>query len=105
MPQTTYMYVFSVHSERRAELAEWARTKGVPFWLSRPGLLSYRTYRVHAGRGATVALAEFDSGEALGRVLDSPEWATILGEFQSYVTDLHSWVLGPGATGAEPLRP
>ena len=39
------------------------------------------------------------------RVLDSPEWVTSLSEFQSYVTDLHSWVLGPGATGEQPLRP
>jgi hypothetical protein len=38
-------------------------------------------------------------------MLDSPEWAKILTEFQSYVTDLHSWVLGPGATGEEPLQP
>ena len=105
MPLTTYMYTFGLQPDRRAEFVEWARTTGVPFWLSRPGLLTYRTYRVHAGTGASVALAEFDSGEALGRVLDSPEWASILAEFQAYVTDLHFWVLGPGATGEEPLRP
>jgi len=52
-----------------------------------------------------VALAEFDSTEALGRVLDSAEWTKILIEFQSYVTGLQSWVLGPGATGEEPLHP
>ena len=105
MPLTTYMYTFGLQPDRRAEFVEWARTTGVPFWLSRPGLLTYRTYRVHAGSGASVALAEFDSGEALGRMLDSPEWAKILTEFQSYVTDLHSWVLGPGPTGEEPLQP
>lgn len=105
MPLTTYMYAFGIQSERRAEFVEWARTTGVPFWMSRPGLVSYRTYRVHAGRGASVGLAEFDNAEALGRMLDSPEWAKILDEFQSYVTELQSWVLGPGATGEQPMRP
>ena len=52
-----------------------------------------------------MALAELDSGEALGRVLDSPEWAKILSEFQSYVTDLPSLVLGAVATGEDPPRP
>jgi hypothetical protein len=105
MSKTSYMYAFEVRPELRPGFAEWARTKGVLFWLSRRGLLSYRTYRVHAGSGASLALAEFESGEALGRVLDSSEWATLLTEFQSYITDPHSWVLGPGATGEEPLQP
>jgi hypothetical protein len=105
MPLSTYVYTFTPLADRRAEFVEWARSTGVPFWLSRPGLVSYRTYRVHAGSQASVALAEFEGGEALGRVLDSQEWAKILSDFQSYVTDLQSWVLGPGATGEEPLRP
>lgn len=105
MPRATYVYVFDVQPDRRTELAEWARTSGVPFWLSRPGLLSYRTYRVQAGSGTSMALAEFESGEALGRVLDSPEWAKILGEFQSCVSRMRSWVLGPGPTGDDVLRP
>lgn len=105
MPVTTYMYAFGVRPERSADFAEWARTTGVPFWLSRDGLVSYRTYRVQAGRGASLGVVEFDTAEALGRMLDSTEWAKILGEFQSYVTELESWVLGPGATGEQPLRP
>lgn len=103
MPRATYAYSFAVLTDRRAEFAEWARTTGVPFWMNRAGLLSYRTYRVQSGSGTSLALAEFESAEALGRVFDSTEWATILSDFQSFVSDLHSWVLGPGATGEEPL--
>ena len=105
MAFTSYMYTYRVRPEQRAEFVTWARGAGIPFWLSRPGLLSYRTYRVHAGNGVGIGLAEFESGEALGRMLDSPEWAKIADEFYSYVTETQSWVLGPGATGAEPLKP
>ena len=74
MPLSSYMYTFSPRPERGADFVEWARARGVPFWLSRPGLRAYRTYRVHAGSGTSL-------------------------------TDLQSWVLGPGATGDEPLGP
>ena len=105
MSITTYMYAYELRQERRAEFMDWARKTGLPFWLSRPGLLSYRTYRVHAGNATSMALAEFASAEDVGRMLDSPEWVTVLGEFQSYISDMRSWVLGPGATGEEPVRP
>ena len=67
MSLSTYMYAFGLQPDRRAEFVEWARTTGVPFWLTRPGLRTYRTYRVFAGSRASVALAELDSGEVLGR--------------------------------------
>jgi len=50
-------------------------------------------------------MAEFESAEALGQMLDTSEWASVLADFQSYVCDVHSWMLGPGATGDQPLRP
>jgi hypothetical protein len=74
MPRATYLYSFDVPPERRTAFAEWARASGLPFWLSRPGLLSYRTYRVNAGSAASLSVAEFESGETLGRRLDSQDW-------------------------------
>src|SRR6266567_497772 len=87
------MYSFEVRPERRADFAEWAHTRGVPFWLSRTGLISYRTFRVHAGSATSLAMAEFESAEALDQMLDTSEWASVLADFQSYVCDVHSWVL------------
>jgi hypothetical protein len=105
MPRATYMYLFDVQPERHAEFVAWARDRGVPFWLSRQGLLSYRTYRVQSGAGLSIGMAEFESQEALDRVLNSSTWSEILAEFQSCVNNLAFWVLEPGATGDEPLRP
>ena len=50
-------------------------------------------------------MAEFDSAEALGQMFDTSEWAAVLADFQSHVSDIHSWVLSPEATGEQPLRP
>ena len=104
MSLSTYMYAFGLQPDRRAEFVEWARTTGVPFWLTRPGLRTYRTYGVCPGSGASVA-GRARQRRSPGSVLDSPEWAKILSEFQSYVTDLPSWVLGAVATGGDPPRP
>ena len=105
MPRATYLYSFDVRPERRTELAEWVRASGLPFWLSRLGLLSYRTYRVNAGSAASLSAAEFESGEALGRMLDSQAWIDTLAEFHSFTANFHAWILGPGSTGDEPLSP
>ena len=105
MPRSTYLYSFDVTPERRSAFAEWVRTSGLPFWLSRPGLLHYRSYRVNAGSAASLATAEFENSEALGRMLDSQDWVNILGEFRSYTANFQSWILGPGSTGDEPLGP
>jgi len=90
MPRATYLYSFDVPPERRTAFAEWARASGLPFWLSRPGLLSYRTYRVNAGSAASLSAAEFESSEALGRMLDSQDWVNILAEFHSYTANFHA---------------
>src|SRR5438132_2331442 len=37
MSLTTHMYAFGLQPDRHAEFVEWARTTGVPFWLTRPG--------------------------------------------------------------------
>jgi hypothetical protein len=58
-----------------------------------PAQLSH--IRVQSGAGTNLAMAEFDSAEALGQMCDTSEWAAVLADFQSHVSDIHSWVLSP----------